>query len=87
MYPESVRGWYRFRKSRRLRSIRDIAARGRAPHFGIDSSGTADILASVSAQVAGILLGVFSVVVSVVIFWGAYAEQNRSNRDAEVSRH
>jgi hypothetical protein len=36
----------------------------------------------VSAQVAGILLGVFSVIVSIVLFWGGFVEQRRANREA-----
>jgi len=35
----------------------------------------------VSAEVAGILLGIFSVIMSVVIYWGGFAEQKRANAD------
>ena len=34
-----------------------------------------------SAQMAGILLSVFSVLMSAFIFWGGFVEQNRSNRE------
>lgn len=45
-----------------------------------------EILHGVSAQTAGILLGIFSIFASLVVFWGAYAEQNRTNRDARAYR-
>jgi hypothetical protein len=35
----------------------------------------------VSAQVAGILLGVFAVIMSIVIYLGGFAEQKRANED------
>ena len=53
----------------------------------IDGWPGAGILADVSAQIAGILLGVFSVLASAFIIWGAFAEEKRANadRDARVS--
>jgi hypothetical protein len=35
----------------------------------------------VSAEVAGILLGIFSAIMSVVIYWGGFAEQKRANAE------
>jgi hypothetical protein len=34
-----------------------------------------------SAETAGILLGVFSALMSAFIFWGGFVEQNRANRE------
>jgi hypothetical protein len=42
---------------------------------------TSGILVGVSVQVVGILLGVFSLVAGLVIFWGAFTEQSRANKD------
>jgi len=40
----------------------------------------------VSAQIAGILLGIFSLLMSALIFWGGFLEEKRANasRDARV---
>jgi hypothetical protein len=35
----------------------------------------------VSVQLIGILLGVFSLIAGLVIFWGAFQEQSRANKD------
>jgi hypothetical protein len=38
----------------------------------------------VSAQVVGLLLGVFSVLMSAFIIWGAFAEQQRANAERDA---
>jgi hypothetical protein len=40
----------------------------------------------VTAQVAGILLGVFSGIVAIVLYVGGFAEQRRANREAAGDR-
>jgi hypothetical protein len=35
----------------------------------------------VSVEVIGVLLGVFAAIMSVVIYWGGFAEQKRANAD------
>jgi hypothetical protein len=47
----------------------------------LDAPGLPDILKGVSAQVAGILCGVFAAFMSVLIYWGGFAEQQRANKD------
>ncbi len=37
--------------------------------------------AVMSAETAGILLGVLSALMSAFIFWGGFVEQNRANRE------
>jgi hypothetical protein len=34
-----------------------------------------------SAQLAGILCGVFALVMAAVIYWGGFVEQERANKD------
>jgi len=38
----------------------------------------------VSAQTAGILLGVFSLLMSAFIVWGGFAEEKRANADRDA---
>jgi len=35
----------------------------------------------VSAQLAGILCGVFAVLMSIVIYWGGFAEEHRAEKE------
>gem|GEM_PF-4206138 len=39
-----------------------------------------------TAQVAGILLGIFSGIVAIVLYIGGFAEQRRANRQASGDR-